>query len=36
MSMNLFNVQSPFELSAAVIANLIVLNGLVALVAGER
>ena len=36
MSMRLFNVQSPFQLPAAVLADVIILNGLVALVAGER
>ena len=34
--MNLFDVQSPLQLPAAVLADLVVLNGLVALVAGER
>jgi len=36
MSMNMFEVQSPLQLPAAVLADLVVLNGLVALVAGER
>ena len=36
ISMALFNVQSPLQLPGAVIADLVVLNGLVALVAGER
>ena len=35
-SMYLFNVQSPLQLPVAVLADLVVLNSLVALVAGER
>ena len=34
--MFLFNVQSPLQLPPAALADLVVLNGLVALVAGER
>ena len=36
MSMSLFDVQSPLQLPAAVLADIVVLNGLVAIVAGER
>jgi membrane protease YdiL (CAAX protease family) len=35
-SMRLFDVQSPLELPVSVLADLMVLNGMVALVAGER